>query len=689
MSEQPIDWIPDLKKAYLFSTLTDEELLAIAKRMVILSLPKDAVLFKRGDPGDAFYIVHSGRLQVLSETRAGDADPQAAAGRKTGRVLAYLGRGESLGEMALLTGEPRTITARADASSELLVLYKKDFERLLQKKPTIGVHLSRVLSSRLASASHSAPAASEGEVHLILGTLGWEDEAFLSINLALSLAEQTRRKVALVEIADEPGLFASALDLPGPAETSLKREELHNPSNIHKAGVTHPSGLELFSFPTQLFRSDLGESLPILLATLREIHDHILICLPAPGGSESVTMDEIKGEYASFVQPLLEEANKILVTGHPGAPASDPLAAIVAASVSEPHKIRRVWIGTDGAEAPADFSPDFHVPWRADLSRQFAENRSPYLLQKNPSSQRAVDRLARFLGRLRIGIAMGSGAAYGYSIIGILKVLEREGIYPDVVSGTSMGALIGSFYAAGKGPAELAEIARSITKARLWSMADLTLPRSGLLIGRQLIGFLKSVLGDVTFPQLPIPFACVATDIRNGQEIILKEGSVAEAVRASLSLPFFFQPYYRDSRYLVDGGLVNPVPTSVIVSLGADVILSINLTSKPSEKRIPRIIGWRRQIPADLRGPGLFEILIKTIYTMQHEIAQWRSEVAHVVLEPDVSEFTWTEFHRSDEIAKAGEACAEEALPKIKALLPYFAASCKIAPPAPSRRPAY
>ena len=272
---------------------------------------------------------------------------------------------------------------------------------------------------------------------------------------------------------------------------------------------------------------------------------------------------------------------------------------------------------------------------------------------------------------------MGSGAPFGYTLIGVLKVFEREGIFPDVISGTSMGALIGSFYASGRSPRELEEIAISISKAKLWSMADITLPRSGFLIGRGVLKFLKSVLGDVMFDQLPTPFACVATDIQTGQEVILKEGAVAEAVRASLSLPFFFQPYFLGGRYLVDGGLTNPVPTSVIINLGADLLISINLTTKPSMKRVPRIIGWRRQLPAGLRGPNLLEVLIKTIYTMQHEIALWRSEVAHVVLNPDTSEFTWTELHRAAEIVKVGEACAEEALPKIKSLLPFYADYCK------------
>lgn len=209
-------------------------------------------------------------------------------------------------------------------------------------------------------------------------------------------------------------------------------------------------------------------------------------------------------------------------------------------------------------------------------------------------------------------------------------------------------------------------------------MVDLTFPRSGLIKGKSVLQFLRSHLGDKTFSDLQIPFSCVATDIQTGKEIILDQGNVAEAVRASISLPFFFQPYNMRGRYLVDGGLVNPVPTSIIVNLGANILLSANLTSRTGDRKIPHVLGWRKRLPPILRGPSVFEILMKTIYTMQYEISSARSSLAHVVMQVNANDMLWWDLDKASEMIRLGESVAEESLAKIKSLLPFFSDSCRV-----------
>jgi NTE family protein len=137
-----------------------------------------------------------------------------------------------------------------------------------------------------------------------------------------------------------------------------------------------------------------------------------------------------------------------------------------------------------------------------------------------------------------------------------------------------------------------------------------------------------------------------------------------------------FQPFLYKGRYLVDGGLINPVPTSVVATMGSDVLISVNLTAKPAMRRG---LGRRRSLfPLAPRSPNLLEVFFKMLYTMQYEIAQARTEIAHVVIAPDVREFAWTEFHRSEEILKVGEQAAEEAVGKVKSLLPFFADFCRV-----------
>ncbi len=182
----------------------------------------------------------------------------------------------------------------------------------------------------------------------------------------------------------------------------------------------------------------------------------------------------------------------------------------------------------------------------------------------------------------KIGYALGGGAARGLSHIGVLKALEKHSIFPGIITGTSIGALIGALYAGGITIGDIEQLALRLDLKRLVLLADMTLPLSGLIGGKRVISLLKSILGDLTFSQLKYDFACVATDIKTGEQVILREGSLIEAVRASISLPGIFTPVRIKERYLVDGGLVNEVPVSVCREMGAEYVIGVNVIPEPS-----------------------------------------------------------------------------------------------------------
>ncbi|MFC2034644.1 patatin-like phospholipase family protein [Chloroflexota bacterium] len=183
----------------------------------------------------------------------------------------------------------------------------------------------------------------------------------------------------------------------------------------------------------------------------------------------------------------------------------------------------------------------------------------------------------------KIGYALGGGAARGLSHIGVLKVLENNNIFPDIITGTSIGALIGALYAGGITINDIEQLALRLDFKRLVLLADMTMPISGLIGGKRVISLLKSILGDLTFSQLKYDFACVATDIRTGEQVILREGSLVEAIRASISLPGIFTPVKIEGRYLVDGGLVNEVPVSVCRQMGAEYVIGVNVIPEPNK----------------------------------------------------------------------------------------------------------
>ena len=198
------------------------------------------------------------------------------------------------------------------------------------------------------------------------------------------------------------------------------------------------------------------------------------------------------------------------------------------------------------------------------------------------------------------------------------------------------------------------------------------MPRSGIFAGETLLRFLRTFFAEREFSQLELPFACTATDIETGEEVVLREGRVAEAVRASCGLPMIFAPFRLGERYLVDGGLVDPVPVRVAAELGADLLVAVNLTMPPSardpRRRKPGLLEASLELdfarlrelalPAALQAPNMLQVFNQTLHTMEYEIARSRMEFAHVAIQPDLSAFLWTETHRSREIIRAGERIA-------------------------------
>ena len=175
----------------------------------------------------------------------------------------------------------------------------------------------------------------------------------------------------------------------------------------------------------------------------------------------------------------------------------------------------------------------------------------------------------------RIGLALGSGSARGWAHIGVINALQRAGIVPDIVCGTSIGALVGAAYAAGE-HARLEPWVRGLKWQSVVGLLDWKLG-GGLMAGGKLVDFFRSQYGDPGIEHLPTAFGCVATDLASGREVWLREGPVIDAVRASIALPGVFTPASRDGRLLVDGGLVNPVPVSLCRAMGADIVIAVDL----------------------------------------------------------------------------------------------------------------
>lgn len=295
----------------------------------------------------------------------------------------------------------------------------------------------------------------------------------------------------------------------------------------------------------------------------------------------------------------------------------------------------------------------------------------------------------------RIGLALGSGASRGWSHIGIIKALLAEGIEPQVVSGTSVGAIIGGSYVAGN-LEKMEKWVLGSTRSDVLSFFEISLSKSGFVDTARLTRFLHDNVAtdDTRIEDTQIKFAAVSTDLDTGREVWFTQGGIAEAVRASMAMPGLFPAVQNEERWLVDGGLVNPVPVSVCRALGAEIVIAVNLNAGIVGKRNAAnqaatplqdkgVLSSIKQQAKDYseyifpnrdkkdEAPGLFYAISSSINIFQDRITRSRlaGDPAEIVLSPKVSDIGMLEFHRAAEAIEAGERCVRSALPEIKALL--------------------
>jgi NTE family protein len=263
----------------------------------------------------------------------------------------------------------------------------------------------------------------------------------------------------------------------------------------------------------------------------------------------------------------------------------------------------------------------------------------------------------------RVGLALGGGGARGLAHIGVVDVLQREGIPIDMIAGTSIGGLVGAFCALGKDPSLMREMALKINIVKMLSLADLALPKSGLLGGKAVINLLQKRMGrDVKFDELPIPLALVATDITTAEEVVIDQGSVLEGIRATISIPGIFTVAKWHNRYLVDGGLVNPVPVSVVQDMGADFIIAVNVIPDVGARVRQAKKGEKQR----QKEPNIFNVLLQSLYIGTYIISKASVEGADIVINPDTAKINPGDFHRARECIEQGEIAAWEAMPEIK-----------------------
>jgi predicted acylesterase/phospholipase RssA/CRP-like cAMP-binding protein len=375
---------------------------------------------------------------------------------------------------------------------------------------------------------------------------------------------------------------------------------------------------------------------------------------------------DLQGEMApDWMTRLMELADRVVYFVPAGASdtAIRRLQALDVSARGWRDKISVAWLLEAGTPV-VPVVPDL----RDVCARDFKIAAAPFEHPYGPSVSNGLERLVHDLRGIRIGVALGGGAARGMSHLGVLKALEQNGIVVDLIAGTSAGAMTGIVYSAGLDPDySAASFAADLRPS--WLFRQIPHGNHWYLIYKYRRGqfdpMLRKYIHDWRLEQLPVPCLSVTVDLVSGNSVVRERGDATHAILESINLPVLSVPICRNGQALIDGGVVNNIPADVLVSMGCNFVIAVSVSAK-MEKQFCDI---KPEGPMPRSSPNIVQTLLRTLLVQNYCLNSFGVQPADMVIEPDVTGFDPTEFVRTVELAAVGEAAAREQIPRIKQLL--------------------
>ncbi len=709
-----------LKRVPFFASCTEEQLHLIADRTRLVEYKKGEDVYREGDPAEAFYILGSGRVRVFS--RAGEEE----------RTFAILHNGDSFGEISLLTGETHSANVQALNDTLILRLDKQDFDDVINRIPSLVLYLSRLLSKRLRT-KQSGGEFSEATIVAVSGAVRGVGCTVFAAALAAMLARETGHRVVVVDLGASE---TNQRWLSGVAGSRVALREVLQDTSLDElqevSVATHTLGFSVIA-ARELISGAGGEHLiaPLLNSLTNGFH-YVIIDLPAelsPPVLKTLVQADLLYLLTDAERDHLVRTNALIHQLRSTIGTLEHRMKVVLNLVARPEEP----LSASSAAQHLGHPVAFTLPHAASLEGEVGvESLIRLVGDRTVSYALAVRRVARELGGLLVGLALGSGAALGLAHIGVLKVIEREEIPIDLVSGSSIGALIGGLWASGRSAEELERMAlrfKSPWDVRKLFIFDVGVPRISMIIGLVagvlmgsfagpwagvLFGLMTSVtfglaLGPLvggpiqgarlmaklqedfagkTFEETWVPLKIVAANPMAREEVVFDSGPLIDAVRASVSIPGIFKPVTHQGKVCLDGGVVSPVPVGILKRSGARHIIAVNvfpttpeLTANLQEaarRRAEReaqvlsrglwarvLWGVRQELLRSV-SPLVFDVIMRSMQSMEHQIAEVACREADITLRPTVAGSHWLEFFSPEKFIERGEAVALQCLPELK-----------------------
>ena len=656
-----------LNEIPLFSNLTPFQRNIIKNRSVIQEFKKGQVIYEEGSPPSALYCLILGRIEIYIQDEYG-----------VKKTLEYLHRGKYFGMISLLTNEPHSVTAKVMNDCALLVIKKEDFDFIIRRIPALAIDLSRTLSRRLKRKDSHHKTIFESTVLSVFSSYSQAGKTVYALNVSLSLKKETNKSVIILDIApfDKMHTLPLRLDVGEPRIFKLFGLNADNPRSIGDFIVKSKFGVDIACFH---YQAEDERCIGVFIGLLSQlVNDYHYIVLDLPSSMNPVILSVLN--QSDLIQILTSPDPDDLKSTHHLIKQlknefnfnSEKIKIII-----NEYKLSRL---THEDQVDILNKDVFATLPKIDFE---AGGR---LVFDNPDCEysKAVRRIARTLGDTLVGLVLGVGVGYGFCHIGVLRVIEQEKIPIDVIAGSSMGAIIAALWVTGKSSDEILEITSEFSEPKsIWGLVDFTFPRLGFLKGNKLQKFLKRHLGNKTFYDVKVALRVIASDVKRKESRVFDKGLLVDAIMASCAMPGVFAPFKFKNELLVDGGIINPLPTEPLIKMGVKKIIAVNVT--PSREDIMRQYAKIKEeitviLPQDLKKRRWFtfkedlknafknnilELIFSSVEILQSEVASKEAQLADVVLHPDTSGMYWLELHRSKEFAKRGEEEARRKLDKI------------------------
>ncbi|HKL83761.1 MAG TPA: cyclic nucleotide-binding and patatin-like phospholipase domain-containing protein [Desulfobacter sp.] len=635
-----------LSRVPLFSSVSADQIREIAGLFTKKFYHKGDVICRQGEPGDSMYVIRSGMVSVFK-----NADGQRL-------FVSELKRGNFFGEMSLLSGAHRNSTVEASLDVTVFCLTRENFDVLIKTNRSIGLYLSRFYAKRMSVEAEGGGYQAMTPTFYAVSATGPElGASHFLYSVSFHISDESYKRVVVIEPHLEADRIMQKYDLtrmkcPDPGLFRLLSPDSYRPAGIN--WYKHLSGFHVLQLQTG-FSDRLSEIMPVLMTSLKESYDVVFFNLTHCLNDMEQLFIRLCDRTLLLIHNTEEKLGDVcsrLLTLEAIYGTSAFLGRI---RVGVSHLYGEKGVARQELKQRLGLSetPGIWVD-RSKLAINDRIDTAKYFPVRGP---RAV---AREIAGIRLGLALGAGGARGWAHIGVLKVLEEAGIHIDMISGSSMGALVGGIYAATASVEKLKQstidlfLTRADTRRKIF---DYTLPRKGLLKGEKAARLVRKAVNNADFLDLMIPTYLVGVDILNEEEVIFETGDVTDAVRSSIAIPAVFSPFKHQGRWMVDGGLLNPVPVDVLLRKGADMVIAVSIESKPSQAKIQN------------KDPGIKQIISQTISIVHGKAASDFVKNANLVLYPNVGAYAWDDFHQGIALMRQGmEECLER-LPDIQNMI--------------------